>query len=505
MTLATGPDSGARMRPDAFLLVAEVLPATRWLVILLLPFAVIKGGQFLLAAPTPDEAYYWLWGQHLSLSYYDHPPLTAWMQRVAAELFGWNRFSLRVMTLASFAGCLAILWYWARRLAGRQPAFRVFLGGLIAWLSVPMVLRYQGLAHPDHWLILFGVATAHFWALFIERLEAGEKAWRFYYAGCVALGFAGLSKYNAVFIGAGFAAWVFLSPVGRRLLASPHLWLGGALAAAMQAPVLIWNTAHDWPSMQYNLQDRIGLSDGGGFADNLTRFAVSSAIMASPLLLIAVARFLGPRRSPFQPVGRAVFAVSTLSFVALCATNTVLSYWNLAAYLFVLPAALIFIGSRLEFALHALYGISVAAWLIGANIVYPSYKAAGNDVRDNDITFGTAEIAAIVAEEEARLGPQIVATTDYRTAALLSLAGKRLDVVNLGPRGSQFDFWFDPAAHRGEDALVLVDDFLGEDRGIIQAFESVTPVREIEIRRFGYTMHRYRLVHARDYSGERFR
>src|SRR5262245_33285905 len=26
-----------------------------------------------------DEAYYWMWGQHPELSYFDHPPLNAWM------------------------------------------------------------------------------------------------------------------------------------------------------------------------------------------------------------------------------------------------------------------------------------------------------------------------------------------------------------------------------------------------------------------------------------------
>ena len=35
------------------------------------------------AAWTPltfDEAYYWMWGQHLSWSYFDHPPLDGWLQ-----------------------------------------------------------------------------------------------------------------------------------------------------------------------------------------------------------------------------------------------------------------------------------------------------------------------------------------------------------------------------------------------------------------------------------------
>jgi 4-amino-4-deoxy-L-arabinose transferase-like glycosyltransferase len=30
------------------------------------------------AGLVPDETYYWLWAQHPSFGYYDHPPMVAW-------------------------------------------------------------------------------------------------------------------------------------------------------------------------------------------------------------------------------------------------------------------------------------------------------------------------------------------------------------------------------------------------------------------------------------------
>lgn len=30
----------------------------------------------------PDEAYYWLWSRHLDFSYYDHPPMVAYLIRL---------------------------------------------------------------------------------------------------------------------------------------------------------------------------------------------------------------------------------------------------------------------------------------------------------------------------------------------------------------------------------------------------------------------------------------
>ncbi|WP_223475776.1 ArnT family glycosyltransferase [Oricola indica] len=482
-----------------------VLPTTRWLVVLLLPLLALKGVQVFAAAPTADEAYYWLWGQHLDWSYYDHPPLAAWLQGLSASLFGWNLFALRATTLLSFAGSLWILWFWSRRLAGREDAPRAFLAGLVVWLSMPILMRFQSLAHQDHLLIFFGLVAAHFWALFIEGLGDGKRIWRFYYAGCVALGLAGLTKYNAVFIGLGFAVWVVVSAKGRPLLASPHLWAGAALSMAMQAPVIAWNVAHDWPSFHYNLESRIGQSVHGGFAGNLRDFVISSSMMLSPVIVLALVRFgtgSGAIRTPFEAVGRWVLVVSTAVFVLLCASNTILSYWNLTAYLFALPVMVFFLRSRAEFSIHALFGIGMSAWIVLGQVVYPSYKLNGGDLRDNDISFGLEEIAAIVAEEERFIGVDMVMTTDYRTASLLSFAGKRTDVLKIGLRNDQFDFWWNPADYKGRDALVLVDDYLPEDELVTAVFERVTTVREFTIERFGLPIHSYRLVLAENYSGE---
>lgn len=64
----------------------------------------------IFAAPVPDEAYYWLWGQHPDLSYLDHPPLNAWVQGLIEALAGRNLFSLRFATWLTTAGTLTILW-----------------------------------------------------------------------------------------------------------------------------------------------------------------------------------------------------------------------------------------------------------------------------------------------------------------------------------------------------------------------------------------------------------
>ena len=58
---------------------AIAAPRLRWNIVLLqLVFLYLVGLKLwfdLSVSPMGDEAYYWMWGQHLSWSYFDHPPL----------------------------------------------------------------------------------------------------------------------------------------------------------------------------------------------------------------------------------------------------------------------------------------------------------------------------------------------------------------------------------------------------------------------------------------------
>jgi 4-amino-4-deoxy-L-arabinose transferase-like glycosyltransferase len=64
----------------------------------------------------------------------------------------------------------------------------------------------------------------------------------------VAAGAALLSKYTALFFGPAILIWLIAVPKLRRWLMSPWLYLGGLVAAAMFAPVILWNADHHWVS-----------------------------------------------------------------------------------------------------------------------------------------------------------------------------------------------------------------------------------------------------------------
>jgi hypothetical protein len=77
-----------------------------------------------------------------------------------------------------------------------------------------------------------------------------------------------------------------------------------------------------------------------------------------------------------------------------------------------------------------------------------------------------------------------VATSFYTTAAQLGFAIRDADVFALSPRHDQFDFWFDPEAHRGSDAIIVADPYFPIDHAAAQ-FQSVTALKEMHILSYG--------------------
>ena len=60
-------------------------------------FLAIKLVYVFRVGPIFDEAYYWLWGQHPGLSYFDHPPFHAWLLGISDAIFGRSLWGLRWM------------------------------------------------------------------------------------------------------------------------------------------------------------------------------------------------------------------------------------------------------------------------------------------------------------------------------------------------------------------------------------------------------------------------
>jgi 4-amino-4-deoxy-L-arabinose transferase-like glycosyltransferase len=195
------------------------------------------------AAWTPltfDEAYYWIWSKHLAGGYYDHPPMVAVVIRLGTMIAGDTELGVRLVSIL-----LALPMSWA---VYRTVA--ILFGGVRAATSAALLLNVTLMAAvgtlivtPDAPLL---VASSFVLFYLAKVLQTGRGAW--WLAVGAAVGAALLSKYTALFFGPAILIWLVAIPQLRRWLISPWLYLGGLVALAIFAPVILWNADHQWVS-----------------------------------------------------------------------------------------------------------------------------------------------------------------------------------------------------------------------------------------------------------------
>ena len=74
------------------------------------------------------------------------------------------------------------------------------------------------------------------------------------------------------------------------------------------------------------------------------------------------------------------------------------------------------------------------------------------------------------------------------------------DVTSLFPGRDAFDYWFDPAAHAGQNALIVADRKRGLTEAIQSQFKSVRRIKRLNIVINGYVVERYSIYIAREFA-----
>jgi hypothetical protein len=453
---------------------------------------LIKAYMAATMPPVGDEAYYWIWGQKLDWSYFDHPPLHAWLLRVMATLFGWNLFALRALTWLTLGGTLGIFWLWAQRLKPEDPAAWFWPSAAI-YLASPLFFLMSSIAFHDHLLIFLCIASAHCMLVFAEKWEADGRGWPWLYAGAALLGLAVLTKYNGVLFGLGLAVFFIAHRPLRPLWRSPHLYLAALLSVALQAPVLWWNANRSFVSYEFHLSERWGGIPLQPHLLSVVMFLVIATPVVSPLLFPSIVAIIRrPLGAVFADRARvlalAVFAVSSLTMLGLSAFIDIFFYWNITAFLLLMPLLAGWMRNRLFFNGHLIYGAIVALVAAVDLAVVPIGNLAGHYDWTISSMYGWPQVAARVEALRTEHPVGFVAATRYTTAAQLAFAMHDPEVTAISDRHDQYDLWFDPKAHQGQDALVISDSTLGLG-DVTPYFDQLVPLETVPYAAFGQTIY----------------
>ena len=153
-----------------------------------------------------DEVYHWVWAQHLSLSYYDHPPLVTYIIWFLTKLFGDTAFVVHLEALCSVILFTLILYFWAKEIYSEKEAIM----GTLLIIFVPIFFVGGVIVAPDSPLSVFWVLT-----LYLVYRALRENKNLYWYTAGITAGFACLSKYNGFFLPFLILLYLIFSPQHR--------------------------------------------------------------------------------------------------------------------------------------------------------------------------------------------------------------------------------------------------------------------------------------------------
>jgi 4-amino-4-deoxy-L-arabinose transferase-like glycosyltransferase len=464
------------------------------------------------------EAYYWTWSRHLDLSYYDHPPLVAYLIAATTAIGGDSPFFVRLGPILLTAATAWIVYLLATDLGGNR---RTGLRALVLFELIPaFAIGGQG-ANPD-------VPLGFFWVAFLWLLwrattrEARALAWP---AG-LCLGLALLSKYFAVLLGVS-AIWWLLRREHRPWWRRPELYGALAIALLSLVPIVLWNDAQDWPSVRYHFSRHgaagLSLSQAGMFLGGQALY-FSPFLWGGLLWALGAASRRGFGRGD-APERRAYAFLATAALPPLLFFTAVglwtpefEPHWTAMGYLpLCLAAAMLFperwnvapSGRRTAFRVYAWAAAVLPAALIVAvhvHLLTPLFvPLVPERDRPRDLmteTTGWPEVGRRAEEIARRLDRPFLLHYHYTKCGQLAFAVRnRLPVVCLNDRLDQFDFWQNEAALVGRDALYVTDSVYARRPEEVWRFDRCEAEPPLEIRRGGYLLRRFSFWRCYGYRG----
>ncbi len=228
----------------------------------------------------PDEAYYWQWSRHLALSYYDGPPLMAYLIGIVTTIFGTSAWSIKLTAVLCMTAGLYFIFLLARELFGEKTAFYA----LLILIFLPIVQAGYVISSLDPGMFCFWSLTLYWFYLAVSR---DDNKYR-YLAG-IALGLTTLTKYPGLLLGIALFLFMLLTPY-RKQLKNIHWYFAAILSIVVFSPVLIWNWQHDWIS--FSFQYHHGVAQQKVFnVHSMINYLLGQLGVANPIFLIAAIYF----------------------------------------------------------------------------------------------------------------------------------------------------------------------------------------------------------------------
>lgn len=208
----------------------------------LIGFVIVNVLQAIFTEIANDEAYYWMFSQHLDWGYFDHPPMIAALIATGYSIFQ-NELGVRLFTIVLTTLSVYLIWtLLPKNYRDAKKSQWVFVAIVAA---SPLLQIYSFVTTPDVPLIFFSVLFLYVFKRFLEN-----DSWKnTLLLGLVMAGMA-YSKYH------GALVVLFALIANPRLLLRNRIYLAGAVTIILLIPHFWWQYQHDFATFMYHLKYR---------------------------------------------------------------------------------------------------------------------------------------------------------------------------------------------------------------------------------------------------------
>ncbi|HOX45254.1 MAG TPA: glycosyltransferase family 39 protein [Myxococcota bacterium] len=407
---------------------------------------------------SPDEAYYWVWSQHLQPGYFDHPPAVAWLIRASTALFGRGELAVRLPAVLLGLGTAWMVFLSGRRLLGPggagPAAWIALLASLCPLLTVGAVIHTPDAALAFSWSLAVWAALGA-----LERDRPGDWA----LLG-LAVGLAGLAKASGLVLLPGLGLYLTTCAAGRAHLRRPGPAIAVLTALVVLAPGLWWDLGHAGGALVFQARHAAG---GLGLRPlGALEFLAGQAGVVSPLLWAGLVAFaaLGWRREirNRRPPAYLLWCLAgpwLLGLTLLSGLRPVEANWPAPAYLAALPGLAWAAGGGLWFLRRQRLWLALALGLAFASSAAVQLQAVapwmplGPERDPTERLRGWQVLAAQAVADADALGAGLAAEGYGPVSLLRYYSGREVSYEPSSARRSQYDLW--PPVAPADPLLVL--------------------------------------------------
>ena len=455
----------------------------------------------------PQDAYYYLYGQNLSWSYFDHPGMIGYLLRLTSEILGQSVFVIKLTDFLVTSSSLYFFYVLARHMLPIYKAKQA----LVLLVSTLFISIISFNSTPDVPLILFW--TLSVLALYKAIFENKKGYWIL--AG-IAMGLAFNSKYTSLFLQIGLIGFLAFSNRYRTLFGSPWLYACLILSVVLTAPVFYWNYEHEFASFLFQSSNR---------TDSISEFKLTpkyffgaighQLFLLLPILFAVfitftfkyVKRFFAKFKLPGdrQLFLLAFFIPTFLGFFALTPIYWVKLNWMMPSYITGVILAIAFFNQKLfryqliiSAIFHLLIAIEVLFYIV--------------PIKSDDTWVGWEELSVAIDEIQDRYPDTFIFSDDnYKTSAALNFyQDEKVYAQNIiGRSALHFDYLGDDLEIlNGKNALFIDSDKRIKNEGkktdfdpLLQSyFSEIKELEPIIIRRNGTMVRKFWVFYCQNYT-----